>query len=120
MSKSHVVQLTITNNTEVPLCLKNDHFNSGRVADGNDWPRTIAPHSTASVKCYEKDWSIGVLVGCSGWVCYTLNGHPLYFAFSNPSAGPNGTEFGASAGVWDNMHGHYPGVSRAVHLEGNT
>lgn len=115
MSKIHVVQVTITNNTDSVFEYVNDWFDSGRVADGNSWPKNINPGQTVGITCYEKDWS---MAGCSGWVQYKTNGSPVIFAFSNPSAGSNGIDIGNSASVWNNMSSQYgPGIKRAVRLQ---
>ena len=117
MIRSHIIDLTINNNTGVTLIYSNAWFQTGRVADGNSWPATIAPGAVAKIECYESDWS---LLGCSGWVEYTLNGSPLYFYFSNPVAGTNGIDIGAQTSVWDNMTGHYFPISRGVQLANGT
>jgi len=115
MSKIHVVQVTITNNTDSVFEYVNDWFDSGRVADGNSWPKNINPGQTVGITCYEKDWS---MAGCSGWVQYKTNGAPVIFAFSNPTAGSNGIDIGNSASVWNNMSSQYgPGIKRAVRLQ---
>lgn len=104
MVKEHVVEVVIVNSTQSTLKFVHDWFDSGRVADDNSWPATIEPHANFRVKCYERDWSGA---GCSGWVCYALNGNNLYFAFSNPSFGTNKIGLGNSDSVWDNMDAHY-------------
>ncbi|MES2486184.1 MAG: hypothetical protein V4581_09610 [Bacteroidota bacterium] len=115
MSKIHVVQVTITNNTDSVFEYVNDWFDSGRVADGNSWPKKINPGQTVGITCYEKDWS---MAGCSGWAQYKTNGAPVFFAFSNPTAGSNGIDIGNSTSVWDHMSGHYgAGIKKAVRLQ---
>jgi hypothetical protein len=115
MSKIHVVQVTIHNQTDAVLEFVNEWFDSGRVADGNSWSKKIAPGQTAGTTCYEKDWS---MAGCSGWVQYKINGAPVFFAFSNPTSGSNGIEIGRDTNAWNNMEGHYGcGIKRAVQLQ---
>lgn len=104
MSKSHIVSLTIINNTDVELQYNHDWFDSGRLADGNNWPAKIEPGQTVHVECYEKDWA---LAGCSGWVKYLAQGKELFFCFSNPTAGKNGIAFGGNTGTWNSMGGEY-------------
>lgn len=104
MTKTHNVQITITNNSTQTLTFVHAWFDSGRLADGQDWPATIAPGQTVGVHCYERDWS---LAGCSGWAQYSVGDAPFYFAFSNPSAGSNKVGFGNQTSVWDNMDSHY-------------
>lgn len=109
MTKEHVIQLTITNNTGNNLSFTHAWFDSGRVADGNSWPDTIASGSSAHIKCYERDWSTA---GCSGWVSYTM-AHvqgsipAICFAFSNPVVGMNKIGVGLDDKIWDNMESYY-------------
>jgi hypothetical protein len=117
MSKTHVINLTITNNTGKALMLDDDWFDHGGLADGYSWPTSIAPGSVATAQCCEASWSP---FGCSGWVKYTLNGQPLYFCFSNPAAGSNGIDIGAATSVWNDMQGHYFPVGRGVQLADGT
>src|SRR5215216_7836854 len=104
MSKTHIIDLTIKNNTGVTLVFSNAWFQTGRLADGNSWPQSIAANTAPRIQCCETDWSP---VGCSGWVEYTLNGSPLYFCFSNPVTGNNGIDIGGTTAIWNNMTGHY-------------
>jgi hypothetical protein len=117
MSKTHVVNLHLNNNSKGTLVFGDDWFDSGRLADGNRWPPSIAPNASATVQCYEKD---GSLAGCSGWVKYTLNGAPIYFCFSNPSVGTNGIDIGTTTSTWDGMGSHYYPVERPIALPDGT
>jgi hypothetical protein len=117
MTKQHVVNVSIKNNTSFALQYQHDWFDSGRLADGNSWPTTIAPGQSGVAQCYEKDWA---LTGCSGWVQYSLNGTSLYFCFSNPLAGTNGIDFGGQTSTWDGMTGQYGLMRRVVNVAGTT
>ena len=115
MTKSHIVDLAITNGTGTTLNYSDDWFDSGRLADGNSWPASITSGATAKVRCYEKDASAA---GCSGWVKYQLGGVSFYFCFSNPVYGPNGIDIGTSTSVWNSMTGHYDcPVKRALFVQ---
>jgi hypothetical protein len=117
ISKSHVVQVTITNASTVPLDFVHAWFKHGRLADQASWPAAIPAGATAAVECYESD---GSLLGCSGWVCYSLGGRAqFYFCFSNPAAGYNGIELGTDPAVWDGMGGHYMPIDRNFPYPGN-
>jgi hypothetical protein len=117
MSKSHIVSLTIINNTDLELQYNHDWFDSGRLADNNNWPQKIAAGQTIQVQCYEKDWA---LAGCSGWVKYLAQGKELFFCFSNPTAGKNGIAFGNSTSTWNSMGGEYDnGITQPVNLNGS-
>lgn len=113
MSKSHVINVNITNLTGGTLEYVHAWFDTGGLAEGNSWPGSIAPDAVTAVQCCESSLS---LFGCSGWVQYSLNGAPIYFFFSNPVAGSNGIDVGADPRVWDDMHGHYYPIGRAVQL----
>ena len=81
-----------------------DWYDSGRVADGYSWPKTIADKSHEDVLNYERDWS---MAGCSGYVTYEIGGSEVTIAFSNPSAGRNKLGVGTTGkGVWDEMSDH--------------
>ena len=113
-NKIHVVEIAINNQSGAVLEYVRDDFDSGRVADRNAFPKKINPGETAHITCYEKDWS---WAGCSGWVEYKMNGAPVFFAFSNPSAGSNGIEIGNDRSIWNRMGSHYGcGIKRAVSL----
>ncbi len=111
MPKSHVVSLTIRNNTALPLSYVADWFDSGRLADGASWPSSIAPGDHVdNIQCYEKDWATA---GCSGLVEYSLGDlGTITIAFSNPSAGKNklgvgtATALDSSNTVWADMSDH--------------
>lgn len=117
MSKTHIIDLNIRNNSSGTLVYSNAWFQTGRLADGASWPPTIANSATAQVQCYESDWSP---VGCSGWVEYTLNDGPIFFSFSNPVAGKNGIDVGTATSIWDDMGGHYFPVERPIQLSNGT
>lgn len=104
MSKSHLINLNIINNTPSDFVFSDDWFDSGRLADGNNWPAIIKAGTNTQISCYEKDSSI---VGCSGWVKYTSQSKDLFFCFSNPSVGFNGIAFGSDTSIWNNMTGKY-------------
>ncbi len=105
MAKSHVVKLTITNKSGVDLNFVGDWFDSGRVADGYSWPKTIANGDHQTIECYEKDWS---MAGCSGYCTYNMaGGTEVTIAFSNPVSGTNKLGVGTSGKtVWDDMSNH--------------
>jgi hypothetical protein len=117
MSKTHIIDLNIRNNSSGTLVYSNAWFQTGRLADGASWPPTIANSANAQVQCYESDWSP---VGCSGWVEYTLNGVPIFFSFSNPVSGKNGIDVGTATSIWDGMGGHYFPVERPIQLSNGT
>jgi hypothetical protein len=122
MSKSHIVNISIINSTDLELQYNHDWFDSGRLADDNHWPTTIKAGDTVHIECYEKDWA---LTGCSGWVKYIVNtpqyqGKELFFCFSNPLAGKNGIAFGANTNTWNSMGGEYNnGITPSVQLKDN-
>jgi hypothetical protein len=113
MPKTHVVKITITNNTSETLTKPDAWFDSGRVADGWSWPDKIAPGAKEIIECYERD---SATAGCSGYVKYNLGEKgQMAIAFSNPSVGKNklGVGLGSKAKeVWDGMtdHGYDPFV----------
>lgn len=105
MPKSHVVKLTIRNQTQLTMTFAGDWFDSGRVADGWSWPKTIAPGGAQTIECYESDWSTA---GCSGYAQYSMGERgEVTIAFSNPASGTN--KFGVGVGgksVWENIDDH--------------
>lgn len=104
MAKSHVVRLTITNESGHPLIYSGAWFDSGRLADHESWPTPIKNGDHQRIEMYERDWATA---GCSGYGQYTLNGVTVTIAFSNPSAGSCKLGVGLSGkGVWENMEGH--------------
>lgn len=104
MAKTHVVKLTITNNTGYTMSNPTSWFDSGRVADGWNIPTTISPGTTQVVEMYELDSS---LAGCSGFISYTMNAAVVTIAFSNPVSGSNKLGCGnGTKSVWDNMDNH--------------
>jgi hypothetical protein len=116
MSKTHIINLNIQNNSGGLLLYSDDWFQTGRLADGCNWP-TVIDLTTAQVQCCE---SPGIFAGCSGWVKYTLNNVPIYFSFSNPFLGDNGIGVGTTTEVWNDMGGHYFPVEVPILLsEGN-
>lgn len=110
MPKSHVVKLTIKNNSGHPMALKkgSEWFDSGRIADRWNWPETISDGTKEIIECYEKNNALWA--GCSGYVVYHLDGHELTISFSNPAfaAGKNkiGIGTGDSKHVWEGMDSH--------------
>ena len=104
MAKSHVIKLTITNQSGFDLTFVKDWFDSGRLADNESWPKTIKDGDHQTITCYEKDWA---MAGCSGYCTYSLNGTEVTIAFSNPASGSNklGVGIGGNS-VWDNMDNH--------------
>ncbi len=104
MPKSHVIKLTVKNNSGYKLSDPKSWFDSGRVADGWNFPDPILPGQDGIVEMYEKDWS---LTGCSGYVDYTLNMGTVTIGFSNPYVGSNKVGIGTDGkGVWDDMSSH--------------
>lgn len=117
MSKSHIVNVCIVNNTNYTFTYSDDYFQTGRLADKNTWPSTIVPGQGIVVECYESDFSP---VGCSGWVKYLIDGNEIYFCFSNPSVGSNGIALGDSTSAWNSMTGEYNnGITVPLNLEGD-
>ncbi|MFM0140651.1 PLL family lectin [Caballeronia grimmiae] len=117
MTKEHVVELTIENNTDSDLQWKQDWFGSGRLADNNSWPQQISAGTTAKITCYEKDWA---LAGCSGWTKYEIRGRGVFFCFSNPTVGTNGIAMGTEDSAWDDMTGRYDnGITVPLQIDGN-
>ncbi len=104
MPKTHVVKLTIENNTGYSMSYISSWFDSGRVADGWNIPENISAGDDAIVEMYERDHS---LAGCSGYINYGLNGGTVTVAFSNPSVGKNKVGCGVSGkSVWKDMDAH--------------
>lgn len=105
MAKSHVIILSITNNTGFELLNPSSWFDSGRLADGWSWPTSIPGNGAETkVECYERDWA---LAGCSGYVTYNWQSGSITFAFSNPDMGKNKVGVGTGGkSVWDNMDSH--------------
>src|SRR4051794_20538372 len=104
MSKTHVVQVRISNQTDSALEYVHAWFDSGRLADNCSWPARIEPGQIGGTQCSERD---SFAAGCSGWVQYKTQNADLYFAFSNPSVGRNGIDIGNKTSVWDHMTEHY-------------
>jgi hypothetical protein len=108
MSKSHVVKLTIKNETGYEMTNPIPWFDSGRVADGWSIPTVIRSGEVHIVEMYEKDWSTA---GCSGSINYDIGDGVITIAFSNPSVGSNKLGCGpATKRIWDDMddHGYKP------------
>ena len=104
MVKEHNVHLIIENNSGVTMSHPSSWFDSGRVADGFEWPSSVPDGAKLDVLCYERDWA---LAGCSGTVTYTMNHTQVTFGFSNPSSGSNKLGVGTSGRkVWDDMENH--------------
>lgn len=103
MSKSHIINLTIINNTPFDFQYNDDYFQFGRLAENNNFPPTILSGQTAKVQCCESDGGLA----CSGWVKYLTQGKELFFCFSNPVAGKNGINLGLTNLAWNNMHSQY-------------
>ncbi len=84
---SHVVMLTITNNTNYLMDNPTINFDSGKLDPSSSIPETIPAHTTANVIIFsDKDMSIA---GVSGWLQYNTNGGTIGFGFSNPLIGTN-------------------------------
>lgn len=110
---NHVVSLNITNLTELDLTFNDNWFDSGGLSLGSNFPAVIHPGATAHTQCEAKSG----FAGCSGWLKYmTPNGAPIFFCFSNPSAGKNAIEVGNATGAWDHMLGQYIPLERGVQL----
>ena len=104
MVKTHNVLVKIYNNSGVVMTYNAKWYDSGRVADGFSWPKSISNGNHATVLNYERDWS---LAGCSGYVTYAMGGDQVTIAFSNPAAGSNKLGVGTNGkGVWDDMSNH--------------
>ena len=104
MVKTHNCLIKITNNSGMDMQFCRDWFDSGRVADGFDWPPVIKNGSRSDILCYEKDMS---LAGCSGYVTYEMGPKEVTIGFSNPVVGYNKLGVGTSGStVWDEMTDH--------------
>lgn len=108
MSKTHIINLNIINNTPFDFIYSDDYFQTGKLAS-DSWPQVIQSGSSAQAQCCETDFSF---VGCSGWVKYatkqgTVMGKDLFFCFSNPVAGTNGIAIGLDNSAWNSMTGEY-------------
>ncbi|MCQ3018591.1 hypothetical protein ABNM01_17370 [Pseudomonas syringae] len=118
MSKSHVINVNIVNNSDFNLSFADDWFDTGRLAGDQSWPSSIAAHGSIVVQCCESDFSP---VGCSGWVKYIVPSEGIrsvYFSFSNPSVGQNGIAAGNETSIWDSMTSHYGyPVSKAFDID---
>ena len=104
MVKQHNIHLIIENNSGVTMMSPKAWFDSGRIADGFQWPSSVPNGQKLDVLCYEKDWS---WAGCSGTVTYVMNNTSVTFGFSNPSSGSNKLGAGTTGRkVWDDMGNH--------------
>ena len=104
MPKIHSCLVKIQNNSGMGMHFMRDWYDSGRVADGYSWPRTINDGTREDILNYERDWS---MVGCSGYVVYEMGGSEVTIAFSNPSVGRNKLGVGITEkSVWDAMSNH--------------
>ena len=107
MVKIHNIVLTIENNTDQDLVKPVEWFNSGRLGDGWEWPKSIPAHGgKAKVELTERDWAFN---GCSGYVDYTWGYGPgnITFSFSNPDIGTNKVDVGVGGmNVWYHMSDH--------------
>jgi len=111
---THIINLNIRNNSSGTLVLNDASFQAGGLADGNDWPKTIANGATGQVQCCQGSGLFSF--GCSGWVKYMLNDVPIFFSFSNPVVGTNGIDVGTDTGIWNTMQDHYFPVERPIPL----
>lgn len=104
MVKIHNCLVEITNKTNFPMLYVSDWYDSGRVADGYSWPKTINAGDHQKVLNYERDWA---WAGCSGYVTYRMNDTDVTIAFSNPDVGRNKLGVGTDGKkVWDDMGNH--------------
>ena len=104
MVKIHNCLVQISNGTESDMAYVVDWYDSGRLANGFDWPKTIKPGQQPSILNYERDWA---LAGCSGYVTYKMFDTDITIGFSNPSAGTNKLGVGTGGkSVWDDMDDH--------------
>ena len=104
MVKVHNVLVKISNKSGFDMTYKDDLYDSGRVANGYSWPKSIPNGDHQDVLSYEKDNS---WAGCSGYVTYDMGGVDVTVAFSNPSSGSNKLGVGTNGkGVWDGMNNH--------------
>ena len=104
MVKSHNVKLNIKSPPGCDMMYVGYWFDSGRVADGFNWPRVISDSNPGVILCYENGNSPG---GCSGYVTYKMGGTNITIAFSNPSFGTNKLGVGINGkGVWNDMGNH--------------
>lgn len=105
MVKEHNCLLKIYNSqNSSDMTYVEDWYDSGRLADGFSWPKTIKPGQASSILSYERDWA---LAGCSGYVTYRMFDTVITIAFSNPSVGNNKLGVGTSGKrVWDHLSDH--------------
>ena len=107
--KTHNCLLKITNKSTFDMNFSSDWFDSGRVADGFDWPSVMRTGNFSQILCYERDWS---LAGCSGFVKYrmgsTQKSPEITISFSNPVVGYSKLNVGNEGmRVWDEMTHHH-------------
>ena len=100
---SHKVILHIKNGSGHVMTYRTDKFVHGHL-DGSSWPAKIPNAGHPSITCSALDGSI---LGCSGYVTYTMGGSEVTIAFSNPEIGTNKLGVGTSGEeVWENMDNH--------------
>ena len=105
MVKTHNCLVIINNGTKSDFTYVQDWYDSGRLADGSNWPATIKPSQQTTVKSYESDWAI--MTGSSGYVTYKIFDTDITIAFSNPVVGTNKLGVGTGGkSVWDDMDNH--------------
>lgn len=104
MVKSYNCIVLIHNKTKSKMTYVGEWYDSGRVANGFSWPKTIEPGQQHNILNYERDWA---LAGCSGYVTYNIFGSNITIGFSNPTVGVNKVGVGTGGKkVWDDMDNH--------------
>lgn len=101
MPKSHIVKLSIKNDSPYPMSQPNAWFDTGGVAEGHNLEEIPANAERTMWFC-ESNYS---LIGCSGYVTYRMNNSFITIAFSNPS-NPAKNKLGVGntgRRVWDEM-----------------
>lgn len=99
----HKVELHIRNGSGHLMIYRTHKFVHGHL-DGSSWPEIISNGDQADVRCSELSGSV---LGCSGYVTYTMGGSEVTIAFSNPEVGTNKLGVGTDGeDVWENMTSH--------------
>lgn len=117
MTKTHKVNLTIRNVTPYAMIPTSYWFDTGGFAEGQNH-KSIPAHGEETLEFCETFMS---LVGCSGYVTYSMNNDFITIAFSNPlNPATNKLNIGTSGKqVWDDMDDtSYKSFTRRMILSG--
>lgn len=87
MAASHEILLVISNSTAMRMKYVSSQFDSGRLAESEQWPNLIDPDGHQyKIVCTDKNHAIA---GASGSVTYSFHGVQVTIGFSNPLIGSN-------------------------------